>query len=256
MQGNSLPDDTKTVGPDSEPNWMDLVTAIAGMVVPPKTHEPLRQAMVAALAECSSNPAAALRQLNEMAKEHPEAFRFACLDVCRRLPGTDLARLAAYQLIGNDSMIVILCTPGCLNTAKAAQMLQRLAAFDPLIHLKLCLRVIELLCSGSAPEEIQQRAGHMIALLPGLANPPRVSDLLQLIIKLANHRIRARAAIVLAKIDPNSPALEACLSDPYPRVRADVVEGLWGRSSLHSRMVFEMALADPSQRLGGNPFGS
>jgi HEAT repeat protein len=80
------------------------------------------------------------------------------------------------------------------------------------------------------------------ALLPWLSQLAHSSD----------GRVRSRAAKLLYGLRPDIDQIKAQLQDPSPRVRANVLEGLWKSDSAEAAALFKAALADENHRVVGN----
>jgi hypothetical protein len=154
----------------------------------------------------------------------------------------------------NDLILSPLLDPSVFSLGEAVSIAGQLLKIEPLLDIKMVQR---LLGSKSGQDESRKRAidNSGIRLLEITAAIGDGARTLPMVAQLLNHsdmKIRSKAALVVGRGTKNCRWVEQRLADPEARVRANVVESLWGVDSNDAKSVFWAAVNDPNNRVLGN----
>jgi HEAT repeat protein len=174
------------------------------------------------------------------------AFRSAALSGLQKPWSDAAARRDLLELMLKADLLPA-CDPSAISLEAELALMPALLELDPQIDVKLARR----LCSnpnGGIPEPVALRA---LALLETFPQNARLLPALIRILRDQNQRVRSKAALVIGRLTrPN--VVEEMLSEPDPRVRANVIEALWGMDSPRAREALRQACDDVNNRVVGN----
>jgi hypothetical protein len=151
--------------------------------------------------------------------------------------------MAAWLSLDNRYFMPLL-DEASLPLAVASKAVAALSKTDLGISLKF-LKAVEPI---SAPEEMMRPLNLIEALVDYTALLPWLGKLSN----LGDSRVRSRAAKLLYALQPDSSEIQRQMQDNSPRVRANVLEGLWKSKSLETTDFFKAALSDENHRVVGN----
>ena len=146
----------------------------------------------------------------------------------------------------SDSLIATLCDPARFDLGTARSVAGQLARRYPDVDLRLALELMKLSVGDSQVE----RCLDVLDAVP-TAGRRLVIPLAQLM-KSGNPSVRAKAARFLGKRVDNLLWARTHFKDADARVRANVIESLWGTDSSEVRLLFWKAAEDPNNRVRGN----
>ncbi|MFB3828255.1 MAG: HEAT repeat domain-containing protein [Bryobacteraceae bacterium] len=152
-------------------------------------------------------------------------------------------RRAAGLLLARDTFFEALADRS-LSAAEALELARDAAEIDPQLDRKLAQRL-----DYGADDETASR---LLDVLEGLAEGARLGPLIAPLLGHASPRVRSKAALLLGKANRSGQWAGRQFADNDARVRANIIEGLWGDDSAISRVILAQALADPEPRVAGN----
>jgi HEAT repeat protein len=151
--------------------------------------------------------------------------------------------MAAWLSLGNR-YLQLLFEQNALPLAVATKAAAALSQADPAMPAKF-LEAVEQI---SSPEAMMRPLSLLTALTDYTALLPWLGELSNSV----DGRVRSRAVKLLCPLQPESREIEKQMHDGSPRVRANVIEGLWKSSSPETSNFFKAALSDENHRVVGN----
>jgi hypothetical protein len=100
-----------------------------------------------------------------------------------------------------------------------------------------------------ADEATAARARRVLNIIPELPLSPRIMPLLLKVQRFADANLRSKSILLFCRASRKARLAERWLADDDPRVRANVVEGLW---TVDARRVLWAAAADAHHRVAAN----
>ncbi len=202
--------------------------------------------LVAAFPE---NPGPVRKQIRDLLAMDICAFCAAAVPLVTPTADTPGAQFVSELLVANG--LLPLCDPTLLSLEEEIRMARALMESDPLLDTKLARRF-----SSGGISEIAKIDGdvaeRILAILAAISDGTRILPMLIQVLRHPDPRLRSKAALLLGRTNKNAQWVEKLLSEPDPRVRANVVESLWGVDSASARTVFWEAANDPNNRVVGN----
>ena len=174
----------------------------------------------------------------------PDLVAEACLYYLAEKGLTPSGHEMAAWLSLDNKHLKLLFDQTTLPLAVAAKAIEVLSHAEPAMSAKF-LEAVERL---SAPEDIMQA----LSLLTALADYTALLPWLGKLSHSSDGRVRSRAAKLLYAMQPDSGEIQKQMQDGSPRVRANVIEGLWKSSSPETSDFFQAALSDENHRVVGN----
>ena len=191
------------------------------------------------------------RDLRRRLEKDPEAFLCsACriLKVNSEGPG---AACVMEQLWSNPVLVGSLVDPVLLPLSTAIAFGKRWQPFDPLIDIKLLHKGFPSE-DGSVQDIDIIRAKRALAIVNELpANRHILLPLVNLLCS-SDDRVRSKAAAIYGRTCQNADWVHKWMNQSDPRVRANVIESLWGVDSDAIRAVLKEAARDRHHRVAVN----
>jgi hypothetical protein len=210
------------------------------------------RAVAVLVAEWQNEPATGTMLARPVRDANPREFCLAGLRVIRS------KQIAALGFLRSSLTLSILLhgllDPTVFNRADAIELANELCRFDPMIDLHVASAFLEKL-DGDDNGHIDKREVHrVLELVEELSrNPRRVLPLLVALQKYNDSWVRSKLASMWARHVGPTPWVALQLQDPDPRIRANVVEGLWkAPHTSEKRHLLLRASKDPHQRVVGN----
>jgi HEAT repeats len=199
-------------------------------------------------------PPVKIRQLSARIREMEstggiEFFRAAAYLVQSEADSEGRRRLGAI-LVKSPGFLSILCDRSYFTHEKRLQVCERLMQSDGLLDVQLAHQL-----PGLHNQDCVLEPGVVVSLLEILdriSPRERLIPVLQHLTRHEDMRIASRAALLLGHRVRNPRWIERHLTLPDPRLRANVVEGLWGSTNPVARAAVEACLHDENNRVVGN----
>lgn len=205
-------------------------------------------AIIAAFAE---NPFLASRDLRQLLALDPVSFREAVLSLLVGESFTQGHQYALTLLLSEGLVLDRLCDPRAMNRKEAGRLVRRIDSLNP----TLIVSMASALLRGHAFRGISSSTAairQVLELLDHSAGVQRVTLLLTQLLQHSDERIRAKATLLLGKINQNLKWAEERMNDTDPRVRASAIEAMWCLDSPEARRTFDSALQDSHGRVAAN----
>lgn len=191
-------------------------------------------------------------RLRQWKDNHHVDFLAKALEVLKRGEDTNFTQLV-LQLCREDgvSMQQILFTADLLSLDEAARVVRLATKSDPgfQVHLVAAVKA-EIEKAGSSV-----RSEDLTRLMEMLVHAVDANRLIPFLAKLCEHgdeRIRSKAVLLTGRVARKLPKSMQLLRDHDPRVRANAVESLWGRTDAETIQILKEASLDPHHRVACN----
>jgi len=188
-------------------------------------------------------------ELRKVAIEAPEEFLKLALGRLRAPNLTTLQRRHNSKLFDVPEFLVRLLMTDGFTAAELAAFLAAQMSHDRLLDVKLA-RLLPRPghCNGLAPEVVVR----LLTVLEELSPGPRLLIPLNQMTAHPDPRIASKATLLIARRLHNKGWMERQLRSGDARLRANVVEALWGVQTGFSRELFYECLGDSNNRVVGN----
>ncbi len=188
--------------------------------------------------------------IRDLAAGSPEGFFAAAMSLLESLQ-EPLARQSLYaHLLECPEFLVQLTRPDRFSRAELVVVCRELMAIDGLLDVRL---------AHLAPGRQDDKSGlgteavlHVLDVLDQISPGPRLIVILTHLTHHAEQRIAAKATLLLGRRVRNDHWLENHLASDDARVRASVVEALWGINTYSARKIMVACLKDVNNRVVGN----
>lgn len=214
----------------------------------------LRERIEKLLEDFSAQAAPARNELRNLLAANPGAFCAAVSPLIRQLPAEAPARQFLSALLSSwEQLPRVLADPAILSTRAAQELAQALATHDP----QLDTRLARWLLTGVSPEPDPEasdpvRAVRILEILEAISGGGRAVAALIQLLRHPDVRVRSKAALMAGRSLRSGHWAQQRLLEADARVRANVVEALWGVQAPGVTEVFKSALRDAHNRVVGN----
>lgn len=193
------------------------------------------------------DPFTVARTLREMRDADPEAFEWAAfrsLAELKECPGT---RHLVTLLHEEESLLRRVSDPQLLELTEAVRLINALRQADPQTEVRL----VRLIMPGAEPMP-PACVDRILDLIDAVTDSPKLVPVLMQLYRAAPEKVRARLATTIGRHHRNRDWLDQRLRDADSRVRANMIEVLWGETSKDAIGIFSNALRDVDGRVRGN----
>lgn len=193
------------------------------------------------------NPFATRKLLLKAWQVDPQSFRRCAMRLMRESADSPASRFILGFLLSNDNLADWIADPHEATLEQAVQVARMAKDVDPSFDTQLALRLVD----GRHAGELD----YLDRVLEILRQISTAANLLPLLRGLAGHpspRIRSKWALVMGSATPNLSWVREQLQDPDGRVRANLIEALWGDLREETRQLFYEVTADPYPRTAIN----
>jgi hypothetical protein len=141
------------------------------------------------------------------------------------------------------------CDPVRYSREEARGIAKDWARRSPLFYLEV-VRFLQQLCANDQPDldAVTRTLDVIISSTPACA----LLVVLRPILRECGARVRSKCVLVLAQHERNLSWAEKLMADDDGRIRASVVEGLWGHKSPEIEKLFSRAIGDKHHRVAAN----
>lgn len=210
------------------------------------------QPLQSLVASFPARPMLASREMRRLLDSDRNAFRQAALTLLKQ-KGPQAGHQHLLTLLVNNGLVVDrLADPRFLDAPDAIEMARRI---QNTIDSTLDVRLVRLLFpANGAPPAVtgDEPVLRILEIVGAISDGARVITLLSRLLQHPAAKVRSKAALLIGRMNRNLKWVEARLTEPDARVRANSVESLWGLNSPEARQMFRAALEDPDNRVAGN----
>jgi len=204
------------------------------------------------LSEFETSPGASARMLRRLAQAAPDQFCAGAVSILASPEEICGAGLLAVLVVRMPDLIHWLTEPGRLSFEQAITLARRLRKVSPELSTGLA-KVLPRSDRPAAPDTLSgPQALRALEILDVLQDPVSIPALRHLV-RSTDRMLSSKAALALGRmiqnIDWAKDVIDEC-SDP--RIRANVVEALWGKQSVEARNLFLKCSRASNNRLVGN----
>ena len=217
------------------------------VVVEPGTKECLEK-----LRKCfSANPLGTASALHRLFEQDPERVYSLAIPLLKDGTDSRVCRLLLTLLLQNTDFHLELCNPEKFSLLDAMSIARQAAGLDPALDLKLT-QLLPRPDSASPDGPPGPDQNRVLKLLDAASAGTRLVPLISHLIDHPDGRVRSKAALLVGRRIQSARWVHRNLSQPDPRVRANVIESLWGTEAPGAADVLRHALSDPNNRVVGN----
>ena len=142
-----------------------------------------------------------------------------------------------------------ICDPALRTREEAVAAANILARQIPALYLEVA-RFLQLRCTGEHPDldSISRVLEVLVEITPSCALPV----VLRPVLRESAPRLRSKCILILAQHEKDLGWAEKLMADDDGRVRASVIEGIWGMTSSEAERLFLRAVFDSHHRVAAN----
>jgi hypothetical protein len=202
-----------------------------------------------AIDEFSTNPDAPTI-MRRLALEQADLFFVAAIRIVRGAPDCTGRRYLTMLLLNDANVVARVTNRRDFSRLDCALMFQRLMEMDPLIDIRMARQL-----PGRYGEQRAldlQSSAQMLDILDQISPGRRLIPIIGYLTKHPDSEIAAKATLLVARRIQNSQWIRNHMAVKNPRIRANVVEGLWGAKLPYAATTYEECLRDENNRVVGN----
>lgn len=193
-------------------------------------------------------------KLRDLLNSDPARFCSSILPALETLPeDAPVRQFVVGLLAASEHLPAILADPSVMSLREASALASWLARSEPTLDLKLARWLLRGL--GDQPDRDASDPARILRILDILAALPEGGRVVSALVQLLRHgnpKVRSKAAMLVGRCLKSAQWAERWLNEPDPRLRANVVQCLWGVESPSVTEVFKTALGDSNNRVVGN----
>lgn len=157
----------------------------------------------------------------------PEGFARTTDAALSESPKSTRRHMSDTLLLKNDLLLVPLCHPGIFTLEAATRLAKAYLAQEPLLDIRLTRVSWASVSQGGRPTGADFSV-RCLEIVEKISDCKRLNVVLRKYLGSPSGAVRAKAALLLSKAFADSKLLAGhFLSEPDPRVRANILEGLW-----------------------------
>jgi HEAT repeat protein len=197
------------------------------------------------------NSAMSKRDMRRLMEKDPQALLHSACRILKAGSEGPGAAFAMEQLWSHPILIAGLIDPALLPLAAAIEFARRWQTFDSSLDIKLLHKGFPSEDGGMHEADIV-RAKRALAIVNELPANRRILLPLVNLMCSSDQRVRSKAAAIYGRTCQNPDWVHKRLAEADPRIRANVVESLWGQDSDLVRAVLQEASRDRNHRVAVN----
>ncbi len=215
----------------------------------PVDEKVVRDYIIRAMEECGRNMAVP-GLLRKIAAYEPELFLKVALGLVEGEPDCPGRRLLARMLLRNPQTIPTITDPDALARDNAILVSKRLIAADSWFDVTLARHLPDR--RGETAGPAAKSAGRALDILDEVSPGGRIIHLLSHLADSSDRHVASKATLLVGRRLHNMAWVGRHLSSADPRVRANLVESLWGFDAPEARRALTDCLDDEHNRVVGN----
>ena len=178
----------------------------------------------------------------------PNLFFAAVLSLIELPPDSRPARALCQALLASPGFLRYLASPASFSRAQLATVCRTLMRVDP----GLDARLASALPGNSCAQPDVDATLHALPVLDELTPGARLVMALTRLTRSPSAVVASKATLMLGRRVSNPPWAERQMSVDDPRIRANVIQSLWGLDSATARKCLHGSLHDPNNRVVAN----
>ncbi len=193
-------------------------------------------------------------ELRDLLNAEPARFCAHIGPIVEGLPEEAPVRhFLAGLLAGYDGLPRVLADPAAMGLREAVSLAQWIARSEPLLDSRLARWLLR--GQGSRPDPEAADPARILRILDILGVISESQRTIPAFVQLLRHphpRVRSKAALLAGRSLKSGQWAQQWLTEGDPRVRANIIESLWGIEGPGVVEAFKIALRDPHNRVVGN----
>lgn len=193
-------------------------------------------------------------RLRDLLNSDPARFCASILPALAKVPeDAPVRQFVAGLLAASEHLPAVLADPAVMSLREASALARWIARSEPALDLKLARWLLSGL--GKCPDPDAANPARILRILDILAAVSEGQRVVSALVQLLRHsdpKVRSKATMLAGRFLKSAQWVERWLTEPDSRVRANVVESLWGAQGPGVTEVFKTALRDPNNRVVGN----
>jgi len=215
----------------------------------PVNEQVVRDYILRAMEECGRNMAVP-GILRKIAGYEPELFLQIALRLIESEPDCPGRRLLARMLLRDAKTIPTITDPGALGRENAIRVSKRLMAADSCFDVALARQLPDR--DGETARLEGKSAERALDILDEVSPGVRINHLLAHLAESSDRHIASKATLLVGRRIQNMAWIERRLSSADPRIRANLLESIWGLDAPEARRALMDRLDDENNRVVGN----
>lgn len=193
-------------------------------------------------------------ELRDLLNAEPARFCAHVGALLEKLPEDAAARqFLATLLAGCENLPRILADPSAMSLREAVALARWIAQSDPMLDSRLAKWLLRGQGGRPDPEAAEPaRILRILDILDAISSSQRTIPNLVQLLRHHHPRVRSKAALLAGKSLKSGQWAQQWLTESDPRIRANVIESLWGVEGPGVVEAFKSALRDPHNRVVGN----
>jgi HEAT repeat protein len=189
------------------------------------------------------------RRMRELAQGDPAAFFTAALWLLHSEPDSAGRRHLYQLLLDSPEFLPQLTNPELFSIPEALELCLKLMRIDPLLDVKIARMMPGRADAAllSTPQVLRT-----LDILSEISPGTRLIPILGHLTHHGNRRISSKAALLLGRRIRNREWVERHLTAQDARIRANVIEALWGLDAPYARKIMQECVQDNHNRVAGN----
>lgn len=188
--------------------------------------------------------------VHHVAAGSPELFFAAALSLLDLQLDPLVRQGLLTHLLECPDFLIQLIRPDRFSRERLVEICRRLMKIDPLLDVRLA-RLTPHRFEGAGPLD-PEAVVHLLDVLNEISPGSRLVVKLSHLTHYPDQRIAAKATLLMGRRLRNNDWVERHLNSSDPRVRASVVEALWGTDTFFARKSMWRCLKDKNNRVAGN----
>jgi len=188
--------------------------------------------------------------VHHVATRSPELFFAAALSLLDLQSDPIVRQSLLAHLLECPDFLIQLIRPDRFNRERLVEICRGLMKIDPLLDVRLA-RLTPHRYEGAGPLD-PETVVHLLDLLNEISPGSRLVIMLSHLTHYPDQRIAAKATLLMGRRLRNNDWVECHLNSTDPRVRASVIEALWGTDTFFARKCMWRCLKDQNNRVAGN----
>ncbi len=217
---------------------------------PPEPTRPTLQITLDAVLDRPGRSGSVPEMLEALARIDPDLFFLAGLARLESGSGSPSYKKRSLRLFDSPAFLLALIRSKRFNLNSLIEFCARYARQDSLLDVKLARLLPEQLTGRHHLEpELNLR---ILEVLDEISQGTRLLTIVDHLASSPDPRVASKAALLIGRRLQNRQWIERHVSSKDARVRANVVEALWGVESELARRTLRKCLLDASNRVRGN----
>lgn len=191
--------------------------------------------------------------LPSLSREYPEAFFASAVKHLEAEPSATVQELLGGLLARQESLLELIADPASCSRASAVRVFRILLAIDPTLDFKLARMLPGRNDATQTRVLSESHAARAIEILDEASPDQRLLSVIGPLINSLNPKISSKAILFAGRRRANNPAwLSTQLGREDNRLRATVLESVWGVHSGVALRLLEECTLDANNRVAGN----